>query len=339
MAPIRQKRLRMWPRDPAFLLFGTHPDQTSWRGVALLALVFGGSLLGAAVLAPPVYFGVQALAANSDAEIWDYLARHPFTRYVDRLRWLPVLLALPWLLRQCGLGSTRALGFTGPDAGRRFLGAFLLGVLMLAGLSLAQVVSGQVEARPRVDGPGFLRVLAEALLSGVLIALLEEAIFRGLVLRQFYTALRPWPALLASTAFFALLHFKKIPPSIWGPDEVVTWGSGFYVAAWTVGSVIATFDYVFFLNYLFVGLALGLVFLRTRSLWACVGLHAGWVTVLKLHSFYFVPSATPSGFWGTPRIIDGTASLLLLAALTAALVWTWRRGGKHDSAPPPAGLV
>ena len=42
----------LFDRDKRFVLFGLANDQVSWRGVGLLALVFFGSLVVAAVLMP-----------------------------------------------------------------------------------------------------------------------------------------------------------------------------------------------------------------------------------------------------------------------------------------------
>jgi len=325
-------------RDPAFLLFGLRPDAFSWRGVYLLALVFGGSLLGAGLLAPPLYFGIQALASGADDGLWAYLARHPFPRYVDRLRWLPVLLALPWLIRACGLGSARALGLSRPVPWRLFGGALLGGFAMLGLLAGIQLSADAVDPRPNAFALLTVSLLPQALLSGLLIAVLEETIFRGLVLRQFYSALRPWPAIFATSLFFALLHFKKIPPSVWGPDSVVGWDSGLYVAMWTVGSVIATFDGLFFANYLLVGVVLCLVTLRTGSLWAGIGLHAGWVAFLRAYGTVFAEPGQATLLLGGTRIIDGLVSFAMLAALAVWLART-KPEGTRDPAPAPASMA
>ena len=49
----------LFDRDKRFVLFGLAHDQVSWRGVGLLALVFFGSLVVAAVLMPFAYWAVE----------------------------------------------------------------------------------------------------------------------------------------------------------------------------------------------------------------------------------------------------------------------------------------
>ena len=64
------------------------------------------------------------------------------------------------------------------------------------------------------------------------------------------------------------------------------------------------------------GILLGLAYQRTGNLYFSIGIHAGWIFVLKLYTTFTVPvSTTPSSFWGTGKLIDGWVAFLVLVAL------------------------
>ena len=72
-----------------------------------------------------------------------------------------------------------------------------------------------------------------------------------------------------------------------------------------------------------VGWILGYTVVRTRSLYMAIGLHAGWVFALRSFSGLTRRNAEPS-LWFGAELQTGLASLLLLAATLAALMWLLR---------------
>ena len=162
-----------------------------------------------------------------------------------------------------------------------------------------------------------LGVLGKGLCAGFVVALVEEAVFRGIVLRIFYTALSPFYAVFLSSLFFAFVHFKQLPHEIASPEGSVTVSSGFLAAFWTVFSIIHTFDVIPFLNLTLVGMVLGLLFLRSHSLWPCVGLHGGWVAFIAVYDKLVVSqSGAVQSFFGSSRMLDGLLSAVLLGFIS-----------------------
>ncbi len=323
--------------DP-FLLFGLNGAQTSVRGVLLLVLVYFGSLVVAAILAPPIYFFVQWLAPDS------YLAGKSFADYFDRLRWLPVLIGLPLLIRVCGLWSLDRLGlaFYREDRGWMLRG-FVAGVFMLAAVMAPQLYFSPVAWKPETLG-AVVTILGLSLLGAVLVSLLEEIVFRGLILRIFYTATRlVGVAVLISALFFAYTHFK-LPGEVWaGFDGEVGWTTGFWVAGWTVIGIGVNFDWIPFANLTVLGLILALLFLRSGRLATCIGLHAGLVFVLLSYRrmvdiLPFAPEVHDlRWFWGSDKIIDGVWTLILLVLVLSTLLRqnaVGLRARRHSDLPP-----
>ena len=316
------------PRDRSFLLFGLEEKEHSWRGVWLLILVYLGAIIFASIFSPLVYWAIQTWAEAAPNRLNTYLAEKDFPRYFDRLRWLPVILLLPWLLKRCRLFSWQKLGF-GSIRKTAMGGTTLRWIAFGAGLILI-AAAGQgmalgLEIETALTALKALQILLAALASALLIGFIEEAVFRGMILRMFYTALKPIPSVLLSSLFFASVHFKKIPEEIWNDDSAaVTIGSGFYVGFWTLLSVVQTFEFVRFLNLFLFATILCLLFLRTGSLWPCVGFHGGVVFVRSLYDKWFnLGSQSSNKFWGSGVLLDGYFAAILLLLLCIWLCKGW----------------
>ncbi len=316
------------PRDRSFLLFGLEEKEYSWRGVWLLILVYVGAIIFASIFSPFVYWGIQFWADTAPNRLNTYLAEKDFPRYFDRLRWLPVILLLPWLLKRCRLFSFQKLGFESirnPGMGGRTLRwiVFGAGLILIAAAGQGMVLG--LDTEPELTALKALQILLATLASALLIGVIEEAVFRGMILRMFYTALKPIPAVILSSLFFASVHFKKIPQEVWNDDSAaVTMGSGFFVGFWTLFSVVQTFEFVRFLNLFLFGTILCLLFLRTGSLWPCVGFHGGVVFARSLYGKYFnLETGSTNPFWGSGILLDGYFASILLFLICIWLTRGW----------------
>lgn len=323
-------------RERPYILFGLSEDRTSWKGVLALALIFFGAMVFAAIFSPLLYFAVKAWAASSPETLPNWLATRmepqDFPRYFDRVRWLPVLLCLPWLFRWTGLFSLRRLGYGEPRrAPLPLLKWWLAGLLMLVAVALVQWAAVGATVSPDFTAGYLLEKLALGLVSGLIVALLEEMIFRGLIFRLFYTALRPIPAVVLAALFFAYVHFKHVS---WPEGQEVHWWSGFEVCWQVAGGFILHPDWWKFANLFAAGAFLNLLFLRSGSLWPCVGVHAGWVCFRAVYTrFVNIPAGDSQWLWGSQTMLDGLLPLLPLAALCA---WAVLAPRKQPSSPPPA---
>lgn len=140
----------------------------------------------------------------------------------------------------------------------------------------------------------------------VLAPLLEEALFRGVILHGLARRRGPWSATLWTAAFFAVFHF-------YNPWQIVP-----------------TF---------FLGLLLAWVVLTTRSLWSSIVLHSAF-NALSLAVFAISMRQSPPD--APPALVVGGVVLFLLAgsvALLAGLAWLEAMTGGGEFAagyPPPA---
>jgi len=309
-------------RDRFFILFGCSEREYSWRGIGLLLVVYFSAIFVAAVLSPLIYDGFLWWARTDPNDVNAFFARKPFPRYVDRLRWITTLALLPWVLKTCGLLSAEQLGLPlAASRARRIVIWFGIGLILPALVAAFQIAVLTPNVAWAFSPLRILKILAVALLAAGLLGLFEETVFRGVLLRVFYTAMRPSRAVIAASLVFAALHFKKIPEGVWTRGEAVDFSTGFEVGLWTVLGICQAFDPIMFLNLFLSGFVLSLVFLKTGSLWPCIGLHGGWVFYRAVYSRCVdIPILDSNVFLGSEKIIDGLAAAVLLAAMAGILI-------------------
>lgn len=324
-------------REQSFMLFGLNVRESSWRGVLLLFGVYFGAMLLAAVLSPPIYACFQWWAEVHPNRLSTYLAGKALDDFFERIRMIPVVLGLPFLLKTCGLLSLRNLGvrFSGYGLGR-LMGWFLVGAGLVFVIAMGQLLFGETQARPNTGGWQLVKIPMLALLSGLILGMLEEIVFRGMVLRMFYTAVRPWPAMILCSLFFAYTHFKlpgKLTEVALGAE---TWSSGLMVAYGTAFGIFYEFEPINFLNLFVLSGLLCLLTLRTGSLMGCIGFHAGAVwMMITYRNFIWVGDGPNRWWWGGTGIVDGIFPLLLMLGISAwLLVGCGRSPSRQDLKTP-----
>ena len=278
------------------------------RPLRSVAIYFAFIFLGGALLAPWIFWLVQTLGLHQ-------LTQYPFHKFVTRSFEVLALAGLWPFLHSLQIRSWREVGFCPPKTEWRKLSTGLaLGFCSLALVALITIVAGVREPRIGHSLAKFFLFLIKAGLAAVVVAALEELLFRGVL----FGALRKvhgWiSALIFSGAFFGIVHFfERKPPK----PETIQWFSGFT----TLGEMLRGFgDFEqlvpgFFTLFL-VGALLALAYQRTGSLYFSIGLHAGWIFWLKSYGF-LTRASTPanSWFWGTGKLINGWLAFLILAVL------------------------
>ncbi len=299
-------------RDERHTLYGLSAQEYSPKGLWLLALLYLGSLVAAVFVSLIAWHIVHYL----DPETNGYLANKPYPKYFDRARWLCVLFILPYLFWQCRITSFKLVGFTKPF-GSITSKWFTYGICMILLIYAGTYALNAIELKPESTLGGFLSNLDNAILAGILIGLFEEIVFRGLVFRMFYTALEPIPAILSSSAFFAILHFKASPTSLdYVPPSDIGFADAFDIAFSTIAALVTQFDFTYLAAIFLVGVVLHQAFLITNNLWANVALHAGWVFTIKGIGGMFQTTESANLFTGTTRVADGYWVIIVLLTFT-----------------------
>jgi membrane protease YdiL (CAAX protease family) len=305
---------RLTPRALQHFLF-----EVPALGKILLYLVVV-VLLGA-VLAPPVYWMLH--------ETVDF----PFYRYLTRVIQVTALALLGPLLFWLGIRSTREFGLKrNPRAARDALTGLFLA--LTPGALLGAVFLMLDVYRIKEDLMPFL--LLRITLTAGFVAVVEEFLFRGVLLGLASKSLGRWPAAFVVSVVFAGVHFLRPGPQA---ESGLEWWTG-------LAQILRVFDtapppslwIAGFLSLLAAGMILAFATIRTRSLWLAIGLHAGWIfcqqTLQWLAKFRVKP---PEALlpWIGPNVVSGAVPTGLVPLgvllLTGAGVWFYLRDAPTDS--------
>lgn len=284
-----------------------------------------GSMLLAAALTPWLYQGGKGLAALTAERdlpaVVEWLGascgRAKLGRYFDRSLLIAALLLLPVLwrrIRRIGSGSTRhGLRRIGWRAGLvQAATAMVVAAGILGGLCLIIAWAGAIETKSAAPSAG--RLVSRALLPAVGASVVEEWLFRGLLLGLWLRFAKPPGAAAGSALLFAFLHFLKPPPGriIADPSHPL---AGFEL----LGGVLLHYTDPQFLLVDFgvlvgVGCVLAWSRLRTGALWFPIGLHAGWIMVVKICNLLCerVPDHPLRPWWVGDSLRSGLLPLLTL---------------------------
>jgi membrane protease YdiL (CAAX protease family) len=291
-----------------------------------------GALLLAATLSPWIYQGGKALAeaaaARELAGIWEWLGaacgRAKFSRFFSRSLALSALVLLPFLFRR--VRKLRASGKpAATSAGTGWKSALLqiaIGCLIAGGIlwAVCMILQAVGAYSPAPNPPALGKLLSKSSIPAVAAPLVEEPLFRGLLLGLWLRSAKPLTACLGTSLIFAFLHFLEPPAgmSIANPASAF---AGFEL----LGKLLFHFtDPRFFVTdfaTLFgVGMILAMARVRTGALWFSIGLHAGWVVAFKACNLLLKPvSDHPLRPWGVGENLRSGLLPLLALIITAVI--------------------
>ena len=289
-----------------------------------LLLYLAASLVLGALLAPLLFKWGHSLA---DRGIFPGVTGQGFHRYFSRTVEISAILLLWPLARSLRVRSLAELGLRRDSQSvRRLSFGFAAAVALMAVMALLVSAFGGV-----IFFPAEMRRLGEipkVIFTAACVGFIEECIFRGAFLGLLQRSMPRGGALIASSLFFAVLHFIQPLKSEIAPESV-TWSSGLALipsvfGQWSDPMLVAAS----FTTLLAVGSVLGWAMQRTSSLWLGIGLHAGWVFCVQgFGKFaYFAPGKLP---WIGADIRVGLAPLLTVI-LTGLVCRAWLAHGTRN---------
>ncbi len=163
---------------------------------------------------------------------------------------------------------------------RQYLVGAALGILTMSCVSVSMVLLGARSLDSSLDAAMLLTALQAGLGSGLVVGLVEETLFRGLILGAATRDSRSaWPGLIAVSILFASLHFLA---NVKIAHEDVTPWSGWLLLTSTFADFMHPERLIdAFLALFGVGLLTGLARITTGNVLFAAGLHGGWVLVMR----------------------------------------------------------
>jgi membrane protease YdiL (CAAX protease family) len=189
---------------------------------------------------------------------------------------------------------------------REFLTGLAMGGGVLLALLAAELMLGLWHVAVTPDRARLWRVVLTFVPAALLVAVLEELVFRGYLLQHLMACSTRF-AVILSSAIYSAVHLKNLAISPAGMREL----TGLFI----------------------FGIILCISYLRTGRLWLAIGLHAVLAYGARVNKL-LVQSSDPSLAWliGTNRLVDGVVGWCALLALGG---WLWhetrqRRGAHAD---------
>ena len=271
--------------------------------------------LAAALLAYPVHLTVVAAGFE----------QLPFHKLVTRLLILFALLGLWPLVAWLGVNQRIHWGF-----GIRWKAficqlfkGFLIGVAILVVLVVALFVFGArvLDTPLNLSVTATVVILLKGVVTGFAVGFVEEVWFRGVLFSVLHKFGNLTSAICATAALYALVHFIRADVAIAPAD--VGWTSGFSVLAHCFGRYTSVGIVDSALALFAAGILLALVRCHAGNIALCIGIHAGWVMVIKTVKSVSQVDHTSDWIFLVGRY-DGVIGVLAIAWLTLlAIAYYW----------------
>lgn len=253
----------------------------------------------------------------------------------------PLFVLALGTFRKADHGWTPWEGYTLRRRGwRLLLAGFLLGLLTLGTVMLLALLFGSRHWHVSYATPKMaLKLLVEYPLRALVLAIFEETVVRGYLLRGLCRGFGVWGAIALSSGLFALLHFIYPAPESFFGDGVFT-DSGRALVSGLTAIVHEPRAAIQACNLFLMAAFLCLLTLRTGSIWPAAGVHAGWVWIKFTNGIVADSNRTEETPWifGTQSDhLDAVMTAAILLFLTAAMAWSWHRA--HQASREAAGYV
>ncbi len=232
---------------------------------------------------------------------------YPYFRVFNRCLYVLGFFAILFFQRRIRKKSFLDLGLGGRGKALSDISAgVLLSLVFFTAVTLFSLYAGFSELHYH---PPLARKLMNYVLGSILIAFFEEVVFRGLFLQTLMDDFSTTVSVLVSSAIYVLVHFVR--PLLTQPEDL----SQFPMESAGL--------------FLF-GLLLCYAFLRTGSLYLSMGLHGGFVLLLKLDGIVVDRLMHPPVWlFGEERLVGGVVTWLGLLLIFPLIYWLTRK--RHPS--------
>lgn len=235
-----------------------------------------------------IYFAIALILGTAIAYPLHQILTTWFELEFDRVASRSVLLVaiilfIP-LFKLLKFDSWQELGFSNTkEFAKDLVKGIGFGVLIMLPVITGLLITQNRVFDPdwEISIPNITALFLTSLLAGLVIALLEETLFRGAMLTALKKHGSTMFAILATSIIYALVHFLQ--PTIEFDANSLNWGSGIallknsFLSLTQLSTIIDSFIALFL-----AGVLLAVVRIRSSKIALCMGIHAGWVLAIKI---------------------------------------------------------
>lgn len=210
-----------------------------------------------------------------------------FRKYLTYATLISGLIISGIYLQLYNLLSFNAFGYGGKTSKflNGMLNGFVYGLCIMLMIEIILFLLGihELDATRDYTLSSVSQLLSKAIVVGLLIALIEESIFRGALFTGLYKQTGAVIATFFSSLIYASVHFiryRDLPA-----DVDIGWFTGLSMMPEAFRRFYHWSILDYFLTLFIFGVLLALLRLKHKSIAACIGVHAGIVMLIKISDY------------------------------------------------------
>jgi hypothetical protein len=251
---------------------------------------------------------------------------YPFHKLVSHVTLICGLIFSGFYLKYHQMYSRQSFGFGGSKKVflENLLQGILAGILILALLKLSLMLLGIHQIKPNLDyfWSNLFLIFIKAILSGLVVGLIEESIFRGALFSSLYKKTGAIVTVSLTSLVYAAVHFLKYRALPEGTE--ISWTTGIEILPEALFRFSDPNIIDHFLTLFVLGVLLSMVRIRNGNIAMCIGIHAGIVMTMKVTGRF--SDYTPgSQFDFLVNRHDSSLGYLSLAWLLVLAIVYWRK--------------
>lgn len=232
-------------------------------------------------------FLIGAIAAYPLKLLLDPVFSLVFRKYLNYATLITGLIISGIYLHLYKLLSFSAFGYSGGSKTffKGIVNGFVYGILIIAIIETVLLLLGihEADTTRSFSINSLLVVVIKGLLAGLLIGLVEESIFRGALFTGLYKQTGAIISVFCSSLTYSTVHFiryQDLPA-----DTDIGWLTGLTMMPEAFRRFFDWSIEDYFLTLFVFGMLLCLLRLKHKSIAACIGVHAGVVTLTKITDY------------------------------------------------------
>lgn len=234
-----------------------------------------------ALISPWVYELVQYIAGLGDNSFCEYLEGQKFGKVSNRCFMIIAATGIYPTLKAFNAFNKKDLGYDLPR--KPFLkeiGKGLpFGIISLCILAILILSFDLREIDPKADVGKFISTFLKAALGALALSFIEETFFRGIILNSMSRTLKVRTTIIISSVLFASVHLLRNKSDV--VISTVDWSTGFYYLSLTLQNYTNPDMLGSWLTLFTCGVFLSFVSLHYGNIGRCIGIHMGWVLIIK----------------------------------------------------------